>query len=125
MHPRTSSKRLLVAAAVLGSLSTGVRAADTGATAMQFLTACESGTSIDKKLCELYISGIVDGLMTSDAFKDKNHASICFPEEATADQAKLVIKKFMKEHPGDLHRPMAVVALMALFGVFPCDNKGR
>jgi Rap1a immunity proteins len=47
---------------------------------------------------------------------------VCLPDELLGSQAVLIIEKFMKEHPEQLHYPARVVAFYALWQDFSCSK---
>src|SRR5690349_15301632 len=44
----------------------------------------------------------------------------CSPGTATIGQGVEIVNKFMDEHPSELHRPFALLAVFALASAWPC-----
>jgi Rap1a immunity proteins len=59
---------------------------------------------------------------TLEANDEKSSMHVCLPNELIGSQAVLIIEKFMKEHPEQLHYPAGVVAFYALWQDFPCSK---
>jgi hypothetical protein len=72
--------------------------------------------------CLMYIQGFGGGIETGDGSKLKDRRMWCFPDNFTAEQAKLVVEKYMRDHPEKLHRNAAIVVGSALLLAFPCKN---
>lgn len=48
---------------------------------------------------------------------------ICFPPGATAQQAVMVLGKYMADHPEQLHLSMHDIGVLALYDAFPCKTQ--
>jgi len=68
-------------------------------------------------LCAMWVTGFLNGVV---AAKDKRLPAACPPPKVTGGQARLVIEKFMSDHPDLLHMSAHGVADAALAGAFPC-----
>ena len=73
--------------------------------------------SAEDATCTAWIMGFADGLAMGQAGK-----AWCFPEGGTVGQARLVIEKFLRDHPEVLHLPAVAVAGGALMAAFPCPT---
>jgi hypothetical protein len=72
--------------------------------------------------CMAYIRGVLDGMQAGDALAKQNPPLYCPPHEGIpADQGKLVIEKYFREHPGELQEGAGVLAMAALMKAFPCS----
>jgi hypothetical protein len=67
-----------------------------------------------------YIDGFQDGLAMATTNKSK--PLVCFPENSTLGQDIRIIKKYLEDHPEDLHASGRVLILKALAKAFPCPN---
>jgi hypothetical protein len=71
--------------------------------------------------CRVYLRGLVDGLYLADKMAAEGRR-LCSPNDKSidVDQAKLVVQKYLKDHPEQLHRDGGVLAAVALYLAFPC-----
>jgi hypothetical protein len=69
----------------------------------------------------MWITGFQAGLIAATAKELKDY-SVCLPNEFTGEQAILIVKKFMNEHPQLLHAPASQVTFLALYSAFRCSN---
>lgn len=84
---------------------------------------CSSPTGSPGQLaCVMYIQGFVGGIEAGDGTKVKDKRAWCFPDGSTVGQSKLVVQKYMRDNPQDLHNEAAVVVGIALVQAFPCKN---
>jgi hypothetical protein len=105
------------AGAILALLVLGlgaVSSAQDGLTGIQLYQFCQAK---DPK-CELFLGVIVPGLNKYQS--DRNLKTFCLPTPFTMLQARLVIDKYMREHPEQLHVPADWVVALALATAFPC-----
>jgi hypothetical protein len=69
--------------------------------------------------CEAYMRGFVDGMMMG-SFADELH-HFCPPKGGVSvDQARLIVEKYLRDHPERLNREAGVLAGIALAAAFPC-----
>jgi hypothetical protein len=66
--------------------------------------------------CALYILGFFQGIMAQQTLGNP----ICLPKGVNGLQAKLVIEKYLREHPENLHDDAWMAASVALAAAFPC-----
>jgi hypothetical protein len=87
--------------------------------------------------CLGYLSGILQGIQFGgivtvshfegyESFDSASRRSntilkICIREAVQLDQVKLVVEKFLREHPERLHESSKFLVPDALVGAFPCD----
>lgn len=81
-----------------------------------YLTSFENGT------CFGYIDAVID----TYTWYQTNHTisnefAFCLPQENTFGQLVRVVAKFLNDHPEQLHKPKAVLIMMALHEAFPCE----
>jgi hypothetical protein len=73
--------------------------------------------SSESLICTAYMAGFLDGLYQADAQK-----AFCFPRGFTVGQARLIIEKFMSEHPEELHKGASAISARALLIAYPCKR---
>ena len=110
-------RHLLTTIVLLGCLSAGARAADFNG--IDLSTMCVSNNQAIRDQCTAWISGFQAGISAND---EKSNMHVCLPDELLGSQAVLIIEKFMKEHPEQLHYPARVVAFYALWQDFSCSK---
>lgn len=69
--------------------------------------------------CLNYIMGVFDG------YEVTSKGGICRPEGVTFGQVELVVLKYVKDHPEELHEPAAALVLLALKNAFPCSKGAK
>jgi hypothetical protein len=89
-------------------------------TALTLRQWCSGKAGQDQISCTAFTPGLINGINVADGVFDQKMKFWCFPNSITAEQAKLVIVKFMNEHPEVLHMGAAPVAAGALHLAFPC-----
>ena len=76
-------------------------------------------------VCTAYIHGLVDG-MTMGVASEKFPGKYCPPDSGiSAPQARLIIEKFLRDHPERLHVEAGLVAGLAIIEAFPCATKSN
>jgi hypothetical protein len=70
--------------------------------------------------CTQYVQGFLGGIEASSGGMSKDAKIWCIPDGATIGQARLVVEKYMREHPEGLHQPASLVTGLALMFAFPC-----
>ena len=112
----------MIALTVLMTVSTNPRAAKaiTGMTGSELLGYCENEGVYSQGLCDGFIDGVGDGFQ-SFALYIGRRLPFCYPQDATVEQVRRVIVKYLEEHPQDLHYSAAESAFIALGDAFPCD----
>jgi hypothetical protein len=130
-----ASKLILVLAAI-GWLSFGQESVRvTISKAEDLLRYCTSKDSTDRIGCFAYVNGVVDGHYFTDLIcqmrdasnkrtrvqSDYRHRYICWPEGGVSnDQARLVVIKWLEDHPENLNIGAASQIVDALTKAFPC-----
>ena len=71
--------------------------------------------------------GLLEGVaLTAEALAESlpTEVRICFPKERLSGlQSTLIILKFLRQNPGELHKPAATLAYFAFSEAFPCRTK--
>jgi hypothetical protein len=81
-------------------------------------TAIDHTTSAKSIACDGYIHGILDGLVLG------SFGTYCAPSGGVSvTQGRLIVEKFMRNHPETLHEQAGNVAALAMMTVFPCKGK--
>jgi hypothetical protein len=65
---------------------------------------------------EAFLTGFVSGIA------DANFSLLCFPEGVTYGQEVEVVKKYLKEHPEELHLEGNVLVMKAIRTAWPCKK---
>ena len=100
-------------------------------TGMDLLRACnaiiqaeEGGdVSIENQLLSFYWTGYLGGFNDAAVLIDTavSHGIYCVPSQGIEnDQLVRVVKKYLDEHPEDLHLTARILVLLALREAFPC-----
>lgn len=100
--------------------------------------SCRNESPYTQGLCHGYVIGVISGLTTGTQLSfgyynyptDFDAAQIgakevmrsCAPENMTGEQAVLVVKKYLAEHPEKLHMPGTYIIFDALVESFPCNT---
>ena len=82
------------------------------------LLACESKAPTDKSLCEGYIIGVASTLSDPGMAKVR----VCIPDGVVSGQVILIVVKWFKENPRNLHQSAAANIAYALSNAFPCSK---
>jgi hypothetical protein len=78
----------------------------------KLLSLCSSGRTEN---CDAYLSGV------ADAYAEVGRpGGICIPIPVTGVQLRLVVVKYMHDHPQELEQPGGVLTSHALTAAFPC-----
>jgi hypothetical protein len=78
----------------------------------------------DTDICQTWITGFAHGVYYSQivAKVHDQKPTVCFPNGFTGSQAQLVIEKYMRDHPEELHKTAYSVSFHALEEAFPCKK---
>jgi hypothetical protein len=100
----------------------------------QFLyQLCNDKSELSQGECSSWIYGFARGMGVAQLYADKQHLTppgarrptgsptTCLSDELTGTQARLIIEKFMRDHPELLHHLAAGIAGAALVQAFPCN----
>jgi hypothetical protein len=115
-------KRLLLACSLVVALSSQAWAQFT---AMMLHNICASDDERENTGCDMWIGGFEAGLFAAQAASPKDRRITCLPNGFTGGQAKLIVIKFLKDHPNILHEPADVVAFVAISQAFPCPKSSN
>jgi hypothetical protein len=90
--------------------------------AIQLYRDCHAKTrSVGDFGCIAYIHGFLDGIATGRVVAEKKPGMFCPPKEGVSvDQGRLIIEKYMRNHPGELNQAAGLVAADAMYDAFPC-----
>ena len=105
---------------------------------MSLLAQCEKAIKVEKdetkshydyieaSACMSYIEGTIEGLDTFfEILKYKNFSlnrPFCFPKKFTWGQGIMIVVKYLKEHPKDLHLDKRYLVNIAFMNAFPCPK---
>lgn len=73
-------------------------------------------------LCSTYVHGFLDGLNIG-ATLPKKRLRYCPPRDLTVPQAKLVIEKYLRDHPTELKLDAGTIAARAFLAAYPCPGQ--
>jgi hypothetical protein len=70
---------------------------------------------------DAYIRGLLDGIYLADKMAAHGNR-YCPPgdDNIDAEQGKLIVQKYLRDHPEELHREAGVLAALAIYIAFPC-----
>jgi hypothetical protein len=105
----------LILAAILSLIPT----ASYALTGFDLYHICSSEEgSLEDVECVFYIKGFVDGVMVGSV-------PFCPPNDGIIDemQARLIVEKYMRDHPEKLGTDAGLLAERAMMGAFPCSAK--
>lgn len=85
-------------------------------------TVCGTAEQQGQLICKMWITGFQGGLISSQnlAQVNKLKPASCIPYDLTADQAKLIIEKFLNDNSQYKQLSAEMVAAYALVIAFPC-----
>lgn len=109
-------------------LSAGIARADapTISTGIGFMEICESKETHFVWACLSYIEGWRYGFFAARYKGGGTHQSeFNLPAEATYDQIKMVVLKYLHAHPEELHKASYWLIKDALVEAFPWENKHK
>ena len=111
-------KPALFIAALLASLPFECANALTG-TQLYELCAGNSG-STGNTACLAYARGFSEGFLLGTAFTPNIY---CAPDDGvSAEQARLIIQKYLRDHPEELHKEALYLAGNAMMAAFRCKK---
>ena len=119
------AKKLILALTVaLGTTQPAKPAKPEGTSGMELQRWCfAKENSLDSFSCTMFLLGFINGLDTADGANDAR--VWCLPKDITAGQTELIVKKFMREHPEDLHMPAAAIVGRALYLPYACKKEAH
>ena len=76
--------------------------------------------------CIAYVRGFVDGMTLGYLTGKKSPLLYCPPRDGiAADQARLLVQKYLRDHPESLHLEAGNLAANALTEAFPCPPRSN
>jgi hypothetical protein len=117
-----------VGAAIAACFATIMGVSDVQAlTGTQLYQEClDKGNGMSEVACLAYVRGFVDGMFMGTTVTKKFAGQYCPPKEGTdAIQARLIVEKYLREHPESLHVEAGLLVGTALLGAFPCAKNSN
>lgn len=72
-------------------------------------------------VCMSYISGVIDGYAVGVTTSSAKRAMLCdMPDEVTMKETALIVLRYLRGNPAELHLPASIVTMKALNKAFPC-----
>jgi hypothetical protein len=90
----------------------------TDLTGARLLSFCQGSAS--KELCSIYIAGVNDGFFGAQTLAQQGRVSCILPIDG--HQAVMIVEKYMREHPDELHEAADILVVAALISTFPCKK---
>src|SRR2546430_2631053 len=107
---------LAVAVIAFAPIQTG---ALTGSELYRFCGESSKG-SVQYTSCIGYVRGFVDGMAMGTAAAS-NGVKVCLPDDGMdVEQGRLILEKYMREHPEELHKEAGLPFGAALIDAFRC-----
>lgn len=69
-------------------------------------------------LCGAYIRGVAEGIAIGQELGPQGR--LCFPENVSNLQLRLVVEKYMRENPAKLNQGTSLIVMLALHESFAC-----
>jgi Rap1a immunity proteins len=80
----------------------------------------------NKAFCYGYVLGTIDTIAAFQVGLGANVTAICFPADGvSAEQARLITVKWLRNNPEKLHVEAGVLVFSAMGEAFPCENTPR
>ena len=95
-------------------------------TGSKLLNMCEENKTTET-ICTFYIMGVSDGYTTGVSItKDHNDIKgICTPKGVTGTQKRMVVEKYLRAHPEELHHDAILLIVLALTDQWLCPRKAK
>lgn len=112
--------------AMMLAISGAVPPAAEALTGLELLRQCEGRSpqgleALGPILCMAYLSGILDGYQVRTMEAGVGRQALCPPTSGIEnEQTKLIVEKWLRDHPGDLGEVARVPVVVALAQAFPC-----
>jgi hypothetical protein len=89
-------------------------------------SCAENKGSAGDVACSAYVRGFLDGIGAGNAIA-KNFPGLYCPPKTGIEftQGRLVIEKYLKEHPETLHLEAALILGVAMIEAFPCPKNSN
>jgi hypothetical protein len=79
--------------------------------------------SLGDLLCIAYVHGFLDGIVSGHGIGKNAPTLYCPPEEGVSvDQGRLIVEKYLREHPEQLHEQAGIQVTSAMIEAFRCRN---
>jgi len=93
-------------------------------TGVDLYQACKSASHSSMDLvCIAYVHGFLDGFQLGRFVGTGPQSKYCPPKDGVSvDQGRLIIEKYLREHPQDLHTQAGLMAASAMMDAFPCKH---
>jgi hypothetical protein len=90
--------------------------------AIELYRSCHStARSMGDFGCIAYIHGFLDGMAAGHAAAEILQGKFCPPKEGVSvDQGRLIVEKYMRDHPGQLNREAGLIVASAMYDAFSC-----
>jgi hypothetical protein len=76
--------------------------------------------------CLSYVRGFMDGMTLGRAAGQRGPGIYCPPNEGmSVDQTRLIVEKYLRDHPEKLHQDAALLAAEAIIRAFPCTRNSN
>jgi hypothetical protein len=108
-------RKALAATVMLAWLS--APAPSSALTGADLYANCQSKGQMDEMACVAYIGGFSEGLLLGTTL---GSGSYCPPKGLGSQQTRLIVEKFLRDHPERLHEHAAFLAAHALTTAFKC-----
>lgn len=89
-------------------------------------------TEVDVMTCEAYVLGFTNGMefglgagMAAASGINKRRTFFCFPKGIAPEQPRLVVVKWLRDHPAELHKRSEDLLSKALWDTWACPKEGR
>lgn len=127
---RGSSRRWRIVTTLLGLAALVICLVSPAATqsdkdGLAFLLECEGRhpqtVSFRELTCSVYLMGFVDAYQTTSTALRASDQLICLPKDGVqAGQLRLIVMKWLRDYPQDLHHSARGSVFLALRDVFRC-----
>jgi hypothetical protein len=87
---------------------------------LELMKYCSHKAGIEDTSCLSYMRGFTDGFFSGTAL-GKTNIKTCLPSQGVeAEQTRLIVEAYLREHPEQLHREAGLLAMSAMIKAFPC-----
>jgi hypothetical protein len=113
---RCCGRLMAMAATALALTWLPASARGAGSSGNDLWTYC-TGTTFQQGMCLGLVMGIADAMTAPGGIFGRR---ACFSSEATAGQARDVVKRYLEQQPEQRHYPAVYLVVHALSEAFPC-----
>jgi hypothetical protein len=105
---------------VLVGLAAVPSRAEAEMTGTQFYESCvDKPQDGARNICEAYLSGYQVGFFVAQTLSQAGIPT-CLPEGMSGTQTRLIVEKYMRDHPEELHKKVELIVMDALRAAYPC-----